>query len=114
MGIVRNIIKVDKTYATHTHIYAQMDTHTHTWTHTQTDTHLDTLPLKFFKDDITWLVLKISGAAVSLGAEALKFNNWLLRFGCTSDELQVEVVGITDFLEKLIPPLGIIQSPDVM
>ena len=43
---------------------------------------------------------KISGAEEVLGAEALEINNWILRFGCASEELRIEVAGISDFLGK--------------
>ena len=46
------------------------------------------------QQDVTWVASKLAGAAGSLVAEALKLNNWLLRFGCESKELQVEVAGM--------------------
>ena len=40
--------------------------------------------LDFMEDDVTWVALKLSGAAGALGAEAMELCNWLLRFGCAS------------------------------
>ena len=41
---------------------------------------LETAPLDFLEEVITWVVSKISGALGALGAEALKLKDWLLRF----------------------------------
>ena len=45
---------------------------------------LETIPLDFTEDDVTWVVSKLSGAADALGAEAIELRNWLLRFRCAS------------------------------
>ena len=50
---------------------------------------LETVPLDFTEDDVTWVASKLSGAAGALGAEAIELRNWLLRFGCASEELRV-------------------------
>ena len=42
----------------------------------------ETVPLDFMEDDVTWVALKLSGAAGALGAEAMELCNWLLRFAC--------------------------------
>ena len=44
----------------------------------------ETVPLNFTEDDVTWFASKLSGAAGTLGAEAMELRNWLLRFGCVS------------------------------
>ena len=44
--------------------------------------------LDFSEIDVTWLASKLSGAAVSLGAEALEMKNWIIKFGCDSEELR--------------------------
>ena len=49
----------------------------------------ETVPLYFTEDDVTWVASKISGAAVSLGAETMALRNWLLRFGFASEKLRV-------------------------
>ena len=41
---------------------------------------------------------KISGAAGALGADAMELRNWLLRFGCASEDLRVVVVSLTDWM----------------
>ena len=46
----------------------------------------ETVPLDFMEDDVTWVASKISGAAGAMGAEAMELCNWLLRFGCVSEE----------------------------
>ena len=46
-----------------------------------------TVPLDFTEDDVTWVASKLSGEAGALGAEAMELRYWLLRFGCTSEEL---------------------------
>ena len=47
----------------------------------------ETVPLDFTEDDVMWVTSKLSGAAGALGAEAMELHNWLLRFGCASEEL---------------------------
>ena len=71
---------------------------------------LETAPLDFLEEVITWVVSKISGALGALGAEALKLKDWLLRFECVSEELWFEVEGLEYFLEKSYP-LGQITEP---
>ena len=56
----------------------------------------ETVPLIFTEDDMTWVVSKISGAAGALGAEAIELRNWLLCFGCASEELRVVVARLAD------------------
>ena len=46
----------------------------------------ETVPLDFMEDDVMWVASKLSGAAGALGAEAMELRNWLLRFGCASEE----------------------------
>ena len=48
------------------------------------------------EDDVTWLASKISSAAGELGAEAMELRNWLLCFGCASEELRVVVARLAD------------------
>ena len=56
----------------------------------------ETAPLDFTEDYVTWVASKLSGAAGALGAEAIELRNWLLRFGCASEELRVVVVRLAD------------------
>ena len=56
----------------------------------------ETVPLDFAEDDFTWFASKLSGAAGALGAEAMELRNWLLCFGCASEELRVIVASLAD------------------
>ena len=64
----------------------------------------ETVPLNFTEDDITWVASKLSGAAGALGAEAMELRNWLLRFGCASEELRVVVASLADWMANSPPP----------
>ena len=55
-----------------------------------------TVTIYFTEDGVTWVASKISGAAGALGAEAIELRNWLLRFGCASEELRVFVASLAD------------------
>ena len=63
-----------------------------------------TLSLEFIEDDVTWVASKLSGAAGTLGAEAIELRNWLLRFGCASDDLRFVVSSLTDWMSNSCPP----------
>ena len=63
-----------------------------------------TVPLDFTEDDITWVASKLSGAAGVLGAEAIELRNWLLHFGCASEELRVVVARLDDWMHNYPPP----------
>ena len=56
----------------------------------------ETVPLDFTEDGITWVASKLSDGAGVLGAEAMELRNWLLSFGCASEELRVVVASLTD------------------
>ena len=64
----------------------------------------ETVPLDFTEGDVTWVASKISGAAGALGAEAMELRNWLLCFGCASDELRVVVSSLADWMANSPPP----------
>ena len=51
----------------------------------------ETVLLDFTEDNIMWVASKFSGATGALGAEAIELHNWLLCFGCLSEELRVFV-----------------------
>ena len=59
-----------------------------------------TAPLDFTEDDITWVASKLSGAAGELGAEAIELRNWLLCFGCASEELRVVVASLENWMDN--------------
>ena len=63
-----------------------------------------TVPLNFTEDDITSDASNLYGAAGALGAEAIKLRNWLLRFGCASEELRVVVASLSDWIANSSPP----------
>ena len=41
-----------------------------------------------------------------LGAETIELINWLLRFGCVSEELRVVVARLDDWMANPPPPPG--------
>ena len=64
----------------------------------------ETVPLNFTEDDVTWVASKLSGVAGALGAEAIELRNWLLHFGCSSEELRVVVASLADWMSNSHPP----------
>ena len=62
------------------------------------------VPLNFTEDDVMWFASKLSGTADALGAEAIKLHNWLLCFGCASEELRVVVSRMADWMDNSSPP----------
>ena len=63
----------------------------------------ETVPLEFTEDDITWVAPKLFGAAGALGAEVMELRNWLLRFGCASEEVRVVVASLADWMDISSP-----------
>ena len=49
----------------------------------------ESVPFDFTEDDVMRVASKLSGAAGALGAEAIDLINWLICFGCASEELRV-------------------------
>ena len=66
----------------------------------------ETVPLKFSEDDVTWVASKLLGAAGILGAEVIELRNWLLRFGCASEEFRVVVADLENCMANSSPHLG--------
>ena len=64
----------------------------------------ETVPLDLTEDDVTWVTSKLSGAAGALGAEAMELYNWLLRFGCASEELNIVFSRLADWMATPPPP----------
>ena len=54
------------------------------------------VPLDFTEDDVMWVASNISGAIGTLRAEAIELRNWLICFGCASEELRVVVDRLSD------------------
>ena len=52
----------------------------------------ETVPLNFTDNDVMWFASKLSCAVGALGAEAIELCNWLICFGCASEELRVIVI----------------------
>ena len=64
----------------------------------------ETVPLDFTEDDVTWVASMFSGAAGALGAEAMELRNWLLHFGCASEEFRAAVASLDDWMANSYPP----------
>ena len=64
----------------------------------------ETVPLEFTEYDVTWVASKISGAAGALRLEVIELRNWLICFGCTSEEVRVLVSRLTDWMAIYPPP----------
>ena len=62
------------------------------------------VPLEFAEDNVTWIASELSSVAGALGAEAIELRNWLLHFGCVSEELRVIVFRLTDWMATPPPP----------
>ena len=62
------------------------------------------VPLNFTEDDVTWVASKLSDAAGALGAEAIEVINWLLCFGCVSEELRVVFSRLDDWMANSSTP----------
>ena len=62
------------------------------------------VPLNFTEDDITWVTSNLSGAAGALGDEAVELRNWLLCFGCLSEELRVVLARLVDSMDNFLLP----------
>ena len=72
----------------------------------------ETVPLNFTEDEVTWVASKLSGAAGALGAEVMELRNWLLHFGCASEEFRVVVASLADWMANSSPPLGRLSCTD--
>ena len=53
---------------------------------------------------MTWVASNLSGAVGALGVEAIELRNWLLCFGCASEELRVGVARLDDWMTNSYPP----------
>ena len=56
----------------------------------------ETVPLDFSEEDVTWVASKISGAAGALEAEKIELRNWILCFGCMSEDFRVLISDMAD------------------
>ena len=64
---------------------------------------METVPIDFMEDDVTWVASKISGAAGALGSKTIELRNWIIRFGCTLEEIRVVVAIMTDWMANSSP-----------
>ena len=62
------------------------------------------VPLNSMEDDVTCVASKLSGAAGALEAESMELRNWLLRFGCASEELRLVVARLADRMANYSSP----------
>ena len=56
----------------------------------------ETVHLDFTEDNVMWVASKLSGTSGTLGVEAIELLNWLLCFGCASEELRVVISRLGD------------------
>ena len=66
------------------------------------------VPLDFTEDYVTWVASKLFGAAGALGAEAMELRNWLLCFGCASEESRVVVARLAECMDNSFSPPGLL------
>ena len=62
------------------------------------------MPLEFSEDNVTWVAYNFTGAAGALGSESIKLRNWLLHFGCASEEFRAVVADLSDWMANSSPP----------
>ena len=60
--------------------------------------------LDFVEDDVMWVASNLSGAVGALGAEAIELRNWILCFGCASEEFRVFVARLADWMANSSHP----------
>ena len=61
------------------------------------------VPPNFTEYDVTWVAYNISGAAGTLGEEAIELRNCLLHLGCASEDLRVIVARLAYWMAKSSP-----------
>ena len=57
-----------------------------------------------------WVALNLSVAVVVLGAEAIELSNWLLCFGCASEDLRVSVARMANWMANSYPPCAVYRA----
>ena len=53
---------------------------------------------------MSWVASKLLGTAGALGAEAVELCNWIVCFGCVSEELKVVVAKMAAWMANSYPP----------
>ena len=51
-----------------------------------------------------WVASKLSDDTGVLGVEAMELRNWLLCFGCVSEEFRVVVADLADWMDSPTSP----------
>ena len=74
----------------------------------------ETVPLDFTENDFMWVASKLSSAAGSMGAETIELRNWLLCFGCSSEELRFVVAILSEWMTNSSSPLVRLSLTDGM
>ena len=77
----------------------------------------ETVTVDFSEENFMWVVSNLSGPAGALGAEAIELRNWLLCFGCASEEFRVFVADLSNWMATFptFPhPLGRLPLSDGM
>ena len=62
------------------------------------------VPLDFSEENVPWVASKLSGTDGVLGAKVMELRNWLLCFGCVSEEFRVVVANMADWMSNSSPP----------
>ena len=76
---------------------------------------LEMVLFDFREDDMKWVASKISGDARALGDEEIYLCNWIIHFGCTSEELRVGISDTADWNRNSYPTrAGRLSPPDGM
>ena len=63
-----------------------------------------TVPLNFIEDDVMWVSSNLSGTSGTLGVETIELINWIIQFGCASEQLKVYVTKMADCTPPPPPP----------
>ena len=62
------------------------------------------LPLDFTEDDVVWVTSKLFVTTGYLEVELIDLRNWLIFFGCASEELRVVVIRLDDWITNSFHP----------
>ena len=62
------------------------------------------VPIDFSENDVTWVAYKLSGISRMMGSEAIELRNWLLCYGCASEEFRAVATNLADWMANYPPP----------
>ena len=74
----------------------------------------EAVTLDFTEDEVLWVMSKFSVTAGALEEKEIELRNWIILFGCTSEELRVIVAKLSDWMANSSPPLGRILLTNVL